>query len=220
MQENPNILFFDVDTQSDFIEKTGALYVPEAETLKSNFKVLIEYARQLNIPVWGSVDAHLAGDPELIQNQGPFPNHCMLGETGQQKIQETTPLNPLWIENHLYSAAELSKFQKHPHELYFQKQSFDVFDNPNLIRLIAPFDPIIVFGVATDYCVLAAVRGFRKLEKIVLLVTDAIKAVNIKPDDGQKALDSMQRIGAIFINTNDVLSGNFLSDPGVTAGTK
>jgi nicotinamidase/pyrazinamidase len=211
MKKNPNILFFDVDTQNDFIEKTGALYVPGAETLKPNFKALIEYARQAKIPVWGSVDAHLANDPELIQNQGPFPNHCMLGEVGQQKIRETAPINPTWIENRLYSTAELTSLQQHPHELYFLKQSFDVFDNPNLTKLVAPFDPIIVFGVATDYCVLAAVRGFRKLNKTVFLVTDAIKAVNIKPDDGHKAMTAMQQVGAIFINTNDILSGKFLT---------
>jgi len=212
MKKNPNILFFDVDTQNDFIEKTGALYVPGAETLKPNFKALIEYARQAKIPVWGSVDAHLASDPELIQNQGSFPNHCMLGEVGQQKIRETAPINPIWVENRLYSTAELSKLQQHPHELYFQKQSFDVFDNPNLTKLIAPFDTIIVFGVATDYCVLAAVRGFRKLDKTVFLVADAIKAVNIKPEDGQKAMTAMQQVGAIFINTNDILSGKFLTE--------
>jgi len=220
MKTNLNSLFFDVDTQNDFIEKTGALYVPGAETLKPNFKALIEYARRSKIPVWGSVDAHLASDPELIQNQGPFPNHCMLGEVGQQKIRETTPINPIWIENRLYSTTELTKFQKHPHELYFQKQSFDVFDNPNLAKLIAPFDPIIVFGVATDYCVLAAVRGLWRLSKTVFLVTDAINAVNVKPDDGQRAMAAMQQAGAIFTNTKTILNGKFLSNPRVTAGTQ
>lgn len=214
------MLFFDVDTQNDFIEKTGALYVSGAETLKTNFKVLIEYAHQSNIPVWGSVDAHLASDSELIQNQGPFPNHCMLGEAGQHKIQETTPQYPLWVENRVYSDKELSKLQKHRHELYFLKQSIDMFDNPNLAKLVDFYDPIVVFGVATDYCILTAVRGFRKLDKTVFLVTDAIKAVNLKPDDGDKALTAMRQIGAIFINTKDILNGKFLTDPRVTSLTK
>ncbi|MBN2601220.1 MAG: cysteine hydrolase [Candidatus Marinimicrobia bacterium] len=204
MDRNNKILFFDVDTQVDFIEKTGALYIPEAETLRPHFKQLIKYARINGIPVWGTMDDHNESDPELVQNNGPFPSHCMHGSSGQQKIEETSPMDPVWIENRHYSDNEISQILLHPDEIYFLKQTYNMFDNPNLKILSADFSPIVVFGVATDYCILTAVSGFRSLDKTVYLIEDAIKAVN--PDDGQKALEKMRAVGAIFINTNDVLN--------------
>ena len=204
MDRKNNILFFDVDTQIDFIERTGALYISEAETLKPHFRQLIKYARINGIPVWGSVDAHSESDPELVQNNGPFPNHCMQGTAGQQKIEETLPMDPVWIGNRHYSDNEISQILLHPDEFYFLKQTYNMFDNPNLEILSADYDPIIVFGVATDYCILKAVSGFRNLDKTVYLIEDAIKAVN--PDDGQKALERMRAVSAFFINTNDVLN--------------
>ena len=208
MDTHKKILFFDVDTQIDFIEKNGALYVPEAETLKPHFKQLLRYARINGIPVWGSVDAHGEQDPELIQNHGPFPNHCMLGSAGHQKIDETAPMDPVWIENNHYSDNEILQILQHPDEIYFLKQTYNMFDNPNLEIISADYDPIVVFGVATDYCVLAAVMGFRNLDKTVYLVEDAIKAVN--HENGQKALEKMQTTGAIFIKTDDILNGSLL----------
>ncbi|HDP68785.1 MAG TPA: cysteine hydrolase [Candidatus Marinimicrobia bacterium] len=198
-------LFFDVDTQSDFIEKSGALYVPDAETLKPHFKQLIRYARINHIPIWGSVDAHCPEDAELNRNDGPFPDHCMQGSPGQQKIAETMPTNPTWIENRPYSQKQLTRILQNPDEIYFLKQSFDMFDNPNLEFMVKDFNPVVVFGVATDYCVRTAVTGFLKRKKTVYLVKDAVKAVN--PEDGQTALQQMQTNGGILVTTDDIVNG-------------
>lgn len=198
-------LFFDVDTQIDFIEKSGALYVPDAETLKSHFKQLIRYARINHIPIWGSVDAHRPEDAELNRNDGPFPDHCMQGSPGQQKIAETMPTNPTWIANRPYPQEQLTRILQNPDEIYFLKQSFDMFDNPNLEFMVKDFNPVVVFGVATDYCVRTAVTGFLKRKKTVYLVKDAVKAVN--PEDGQTALQQMQTDGGILVTTDDIVNG-------------
>jgi len=205
MRNKQTILFFDVDTQNDFINPDGALYVPDAEKLKGKFRQLIEYARSNSIPVWGSVDAHLPDDAELIRNNGPFPDHCMLGENGQIKVNETKPLNPKWVPNRTHSDTEINKILIHKGEVYFQKQSFNVFDNPAIKKCIKGFNVIIIFGVATDYCISAAVKGFLKLNKKVFLVTDAIKPVNINPDDGKKALEEMQKCGVHFTTTEKII---------------
>ena len=196
------LLFFDVDTQHDFIYPDGALYVQDAETLVDNFKVIINFARENNIPIWGSVDAHLPGDAELKGNQGTFPDHCMLGEQGQQKILTTRPVNPLWVENRPHQQDEIEKILQHKGEIYFQKQSFDVFDNPAIKFCITKFNRVVVFGVATDYCVLSAVLGFLKNGLEVFLVTDAIKAVNMNKNDGQKALKRMSKAGAKSVSVH------------------
>ncbi len=205
-------IFFDVDTQNDFIYPDGALYVPGAETLIPNFEKIIRCAHLWKIPIWGSIDAHLPGDPELKRNNGTFDDHCMLGQKGQEKIAATRPANPLWIPYRPASDEELKRLGSHPGEVYFQKQSIYVFDIPVIRAAVAPFENAVVFGVATDYCVLTAALGFRELGKQVYIVTDAIKPVNLEPADGEKALRRMQAAGAVFTNTERVCSGSFFPE--------
>lgn len=54
---------------------------------------------------------------------------------------------------------------------------------------------VFVGGLATDYCVFNTVRDAIKRGLHVILLTDAIRAVNIQPDDGAKAEREMQRQG-------------------------
>ena len=95
-------------------------------------------------------------------------------------------MDPVWIENRRYLETELAQILQHPNEIYLLKQTYNMFDNPNLKIFAVDFDPIVVFGVATDYCILAAVLGFRNLNKTVYLIDDAIKAVI--PASGKEAL--------------------------------
>ena len=56
---------------------------------------------------------------------------------------------------------------------------------------------LFVGGLATDYCVLNTVRdGIERAFKVMLL-KDAIRAVNVHPDDGRKAEEEMLRLGAV-----------------------
>lgn len=88
-------IFYDVDTQNDFMNKTGALYVPGAEELKPTLAALTKYACEKGIPIFGSVDRHFGTDiykvreGELQRHGGPFPDHCFDGTEGQKKIAET-----------------------------------------------------------------------------------------------------------------------------------
>ncbi len=92
-------IFYDVDTQNDFMNSNGALYVPGAESLKENIRLLTEYARAKKIKIAGSVDRHFGTEKykeregELHRWGGPFPDHCMVGTKGELKINETRKLD-------------------------------------------------------------------------------------------------------------------------------
>jgi nicotinamidase/pyrazinamidase len=63
---------------------------------------------------------------------------------------------------------------------------------------------LYVTGLATDYCVRASAldavrKGFR-----TLVVTDAVAAVNLKPDDGTKALEEMRNAGVKLVTSRDI----------------
>jgi nicotinamidase/pyrazinamidase len=203
-------LFFDVDTQKDFILSDGALSVPGAEEIIPNLKKLTQFARTNEIQIMGSIDNHYGDDAhkekevELAKWGGQFPEHCMNGSEGQEKIPETTPLDPALIANRAYTLEELNARVKGKKEIYFEKQGYDVFDNPNVTELTKAFDEVVIYGVATDYCVLMAALGFQKQGKRVFVVRDAIKAVNAKPSDEERALSKMKVAGIEFVNTSDI----------------
>jgi nicotinamidase/pyrazinamidase len=199
-------IFFDVDTQSDFIKKDGALSVPHAEALIPNLKRLTDYAIKNDITIIGSVDRHFDDDPELIKNGGQFPEHCMDGTMGQKKIPETTTKDIIFVENKKYDIAYLNTTRKHK-QIIFEKQDYKVETNLNFFKLMGLIKPkkTFVYGVATDYCVKVAALCLRSLGLEVYLIEDAIEAVNIKPDDGNKALEIMVNAGTKIIKAKDVL---------------
>ena len=69
------MVFVDVDTQVDFMLPAGKLYVPRAEQLIPNLAKLMTWAREHNIPVLSTADAHSVDDPEFAQ----WPPHCVAG---------------------------------------------------------------------------------------------------------------------------------------------
>lgn len=199
-------IFFDVDTQRDFMDPLGALYVPGAEKIVHNLEDLTLYARQHGIPIYGSVDRHLEDDPELKRSGGPFPDHCMSGTEGQKKIEETAPINPIYVENREYSDDEIEKIKGCSGEIIFEKQSFNPFDNPNAARMVENVERAVVYGVATDYCVKATALALRDLGIEVLLVTDAIASVDVNPGDGERALNQLMEKGVKTVTTDDIIS--------------
>ena len=83
-------VFWDVDTQWDFMMASGKLSVPNAEVIIPNLSELTYYAIENNITILGSADRHFEDDEELEQ----FGPHCMGGTAGQKKLGVTT-LKPM-----------------------------------------------------------------------------------------------------------------------------
>src|SRR2546425_12271534 len=95
------VIFWDVDTQYDFMHADGKLYVPEAERIIANLKRLTDYAHGHGIRVVASADDHVVGHAELSDQpdwRTTFPPHCMRGTAGQKKIPETALKDALVIE--------------------------------------------------------------------------------------------------------------------------
>jgi len=203
------IIFWDVDTQYDFIMPDGKLYVPKAETVIPNLRELTILARQLGIRILGSVDYHLMTDEEISENPDykmTFPPHCLQGTSGQEKVEATRPLNPLWIDSFKYDPAHLKGLiANHKGEIIFRKQKFDVFSNPNVIPVLELIKPeaIFVYGVALDVCDAYAIDGFLKLGRYeVYIVTDAAKP--IYEDRGNELLGLWEKSGVKMVSTQDV----------------
>jgi nicotinamidase/pyrazinamidase len=180
-------IFYDVDTQRDFLLPGGALYVPGAEKIIPALAELTRIARENHIRIVCSVDRHFPGDPELKRNGGKYDDHCMDGTEGQKKIPETEPLNPLLIPNHPLSSEEIQAALNHPGEIVFEKQEFDVFFGNRHARsilrmLLKPYQDIVVYGVYTEICVAHAVEGLIRIGPKLSVVLDATADVGIDAD--------------------------------------
>lgn len=211
------LIFWDVDTQYDFMMPDGKLYVQGAESIAQNLKALTEYARENDIQICGSVDYHLSTDEEISDHPDfheTFPLHCVQGTPGQKKIPETSPIDPLWIDCISFERRLLEKkISKHGGEIVFRKQKFDVFSNPNVpavLEILHPTD-IVVYGVALDVCDAHAIEGFLRIGKYkIYLVTDAAKA--IYEDKGRELVENWTERGVRVVTTADVVSGRLLGD--------
>src|SRR4051812_41268995 len=78
-------IFFDIDSQLDFLYPGGALYVPGAELVAPAIARLNRYAAANGIPVISTVDAHTEDDPEFLR----WSHHCVAGTMGQHKAEST-----------------------------------------------------------------------------------------------------------------------------------
>jgi len=196
-------IFIDIDTQHDFMDPDGALYVPGAEKLVGNLRRLYRLAARYRIPVIATMDAHVENDPEFAEYS--FPAHCVRGTRGQKKLDVTMMSRCEIVPRD--GSVDLKKL---PKQLIIEKVAFSVFTNPHAANLILDVVPklagirtdeteYVVFGVATEYCVLATVLGLTERGAKVWLVTDAIAAVD--PAAGEKALQDMTEAGVRLISS-------------------
>jgi nicotinamidase/pyrazinamidase len=172
------VVLWDVDTQVDFMLPDGKLYVSGAEETAPAMGRLVAAAREASVPHVASADDHELTDAEISEQPDfatTYPPHCLRGTRGARKIPETDQVDPVPIGLELLPERWLRG-----HEFLLLKKHFDVFTNPNAERLLALLDPdeVIVFGVATDVCDDAAIRGLLDRGRRVVFVEDASRGLD------------------------------------------
>ena len=171
-----------VDPQVDFLPG-GSLGVPQGDAVLAPITRLIDLYRAQALPVYVSRDWHPALHCSFAAQGGPWPVHCVAGSDGARFAAALQ----------LDDAVVVSKATTVALDAYSAFNGTGLADDLRArgIRRLA------VCGLATDYCVLNTVIDGLAAGFEVLLVTEAIRAVNVAPDDGERALGRMLDSGAV-----------------------
>jgi nicotinamidase/pyrazinamidase len=213
-------IYLDVDTQFDFCDPRGALFVQGAVEAAATCAALVARALREGRPIVGSVDSHAHDAWEFSTNahRGPrgekpgFPPHCVKGTAGWLKLAETLPERFVFVP----ADAPRPRVPDQTQAIYLEKEVYSLFANPNAARVLDALcqglpTEFVVFGVATDYCVRAAALDTLAwarsqpgplADSTVTLVTDACAGVG--PDSTARALDEMRAAGVRFVRSDQL----------------
>jgi nicotinamidase/pyrazinamidase len=175
-----------VDPQVDFCPG-GTLAVPGGDAI---FPAVNRAAERLPVVV-ASRDWHPADHVSFRARGGPWPVHCQAGTPGAE-------FHPSLDRDRLEQV--FSKGTDRDQEAY------SAFQGTGLAEWLRRrgVQRLFVAGLATDYCVMASVLDARGAGFEVVVLEDAIGAVEVKPGDGRRAVEEMQRAGATVARSGDL----------------
>lgn len=181
-----------VDLQKDFCQG-GALEVSEGEQVVAPTNKLIDYFLDNNWPIFFTRDWHPINHLSFKEFGGSWPPHCIAGTEGasfhdQLKIPKEAVI--------VSTATEPDK------------EAYSGFEGTHLNQILKAekLTQLVVVGLATDYCVKATVLDGLKAGFDVTVVKEGIRAVNVKPRDGQDAVREMKRKGAKFVSLAEAIT--------------
>src|SRR3989344_539462 len=205
MTKTIKTIFWNVDTQYDFMKPDGKLSLVGATPIEGNLPYLTVWAPRHNIRVVNTADYHTRDSRELSDTpdfKTTFPPHCMERTKGAEFIDQTRPKNPYLIDwkDATFDPVKLREYRN----LIIYKDEFDAFHPtgaPHTDKILRELHPqrAIVYGVATNVCVDFAVKGLLQRGVGVYGPTDAIKELPGLPLE--VVLDSWKEHGAVLIKT-------------------
>jgi nicotinamidase/pyrazinamidase len=205
--KSKRIIFWEVDTQADFMLPGGKLYVPGAEKTLPNLKRLVDASREDRVLLVSDACFHTPNDPEFKT----FPPHCVRGTPGAEVVPEGLAADVVTVPNE--AGLKLPENLLDHQQVLIEKQTLSVFDNlqtSRIVDLLGPERKYFVFGVATEYCVRLAAKGLLERKRDVSIVKDAIETLN--PEHGRRAIEELKSLGAKLVTTDEALAALNVSE--------
>lgn len=198
MEQQTDTALILVDVQIDFCPG-GALAVPEGDEVVEPINRLLERGRERGWLLLASRDYHPADTTHFADFGGVWPIHCVQGTLGAK------------FHPDLLLEEDITVITKGTGK---DENAYSAFDGKTLIGMdletflkLHKVSKIYVTGLATDYCVKATAIDAAKRGFETVALEDAIAAVNINPDDGDKAVAEMKAAGVEFAKTGDLIAG-------------
>lgn len=189
-------VFFDIDTQMDFVLPAGALYARGAERIVDRVGALNRKATAAGSVVISTMDAHTEADAEFRI----WPGHCVAGTLGQRK-PDCTLLAKRVVVPSIPGQVSIAGAE----QVLLEKQHLDCFTNPNLPGILDTLaaERYVVYGVVTEYCVKFAALGLLATGKRVEVVADAVCSLN--DADGRAMFAEFEQRGGVITTSASLL---------------
>lgn len=180
-----------VDVQNDFCPGGSLAVATGNEVARTMTRAAAAFSQQ-GARVYATQDWHPAGHSSFLESGGPWPPHCVQGSHGAE-------LHP---ELNLPDGHEIIKKGSDP-----AVDAYSGFLDSDLEQRLkaAGVTRVFVGGLATDYCVFNTVLDARRIGFETYLLSDAIGAVDMKPGDGERAIQQMLDAGANAITLDDAV---------------
>jgi nicotinamidase/pyrazinamidase len=171
-----------VDVQNDFLPG-GALGVNDGDAVVPVLNEWIRIFTSKTLPIFATRDWHPAGHCSFVENRGQWPKHCVAESPGARFAED------------LELPDDVSIVHKGTDN---EKEAYSGFEGTALAEQLHAIGVKRVFvgGLATDYCVLNTVNDALANGFDVVLLTHAIRAIDVNPGDGDRAIESMLEWGA------------------------
>ncbi len=178
------------DMQNDFADPRGSLYVRGGEEIVSFVNGQIEGARARKAMVVYTQDWHPPSTPHFQKDGGVWPVHCVQESWGAA------------IHPALQAEGEIVKKGSGGEDGY---SGFSVRDPVSGEKAATRLEPllrdggvrrVVLVGIATDYCVKETALDAKRLGFEVVVLGDGIRAVDLQPGDGERAIEEMIAAGA------------------------
>jgi nicotinamidase/pyrazinamidase len=171
-----------IDVQNDFLAG-GSLAVPHGDEVVPVLNRCLALFSRLKLPIFASRCWHPIDHCSFHERGGPWPPHCIAGTWGAAFAARLE----LPADTAIISKADTP-----------ERDAYSAFGGTDLNQRLkaAGVRRLFAGGLATDYCVLNTVKDALGLGYAVVLLTDAVRAVEITPGDGKRAREEMRRLGA------------------------
>jgi len=177
-----------VDVQNDFCPG-GSLAVERGDEVVAPLNNLIDRFLERGSPVYMSRDWHPPKTKHFAAHGGTWPTHCVQNTHGAEFHHELRDDSRIVV---------ISKGLG-------DKDSYSAFDETDLATQLRDqgIKEVLIGGLTTDYCVKNTVLDAVKEGFDVKAIKDAMRAVNVEPGDGERAIKEMREAGAEIVESNE-----------------
>jgi nicotinamidase/pyrazinamidase len=190
-----------VDVQNDFADPGGSLYVSGGEEVIPIINREIDLAKQAGASVFYTQDWHPESTPHFQKDGGVWPVHCVMETWGAQLHPDLVSDGPVVRKGSNGEDGYSGFTMRDP-------ATAETIPTPLADMLAeAGATRLVVAGLATDYCVRSTVLDARAKGYPTTVIQNAIRAVELEPGDGDRAVEEMLAAGALLESRASVAGG-------------